>query len=53
MFTSPLMHRTVQYEINGKPMTHDLLPDETYESARRYLLATWGDEETFFLTGES
>jgi len=38
--------------MNGKPMVHDLMPDETYASARLYLLATWGDDPTFFLTGE-
>ena len=49
---SPLMHRTIRYELNGNALTYDLMPDETYESARRLLLHTNGDNATFFLTGE-
>ena len=46
------MHRTIRYELNGNALTYDLMPDETYESARRLLLYTNGDNATFFLTGE-
>jgi|OM-RGC.v1.037612861 hypothetical protein len=49
---SPLMHRTIRYELNGEALTYDLMPDETYASARQTLLYTNGDNDTFFLTGE-
>jgi len=49
---STLYARTIKYELNGDEHCYDLMPHETYESARRHLLATLGDNETFYLTGE-
>ena len=52
MHTSPLYARTIKYELCGEEHTYDLMPDETYKSASRYLLHTYGDNESFYLTGE-
>ena len=45
--------RAVHYELNGKAMKLDLHHSDSYKTASKYLLATWGDDPTFYLTGES
>jgi len=49
---SPLIARLIKYELKGTEFVHDLMPHESYESGRMYLLNTYGDESTFYLTGE-
>ena len=51
--SSSLYVRKVHYELKGKSQSYDLMPDETYKSASAQLLIAYGDEDTFFLTGES